>query len=380
VLASMIRYAGSIEAAEEALQEAFLRALEAWSGEAGIPRSPGAWLTTVARRRLIDDSRRAKRSEPLDPNVDPVAPPPPEEEPMSDDRLRLIFTCCHPALNQDAQVALTLRTLGGLTTPEIARAFLTPEPTLAQRLVRAKRKIQDAGIPYRVPPPEALPERLTAVRTVLYLIFNEGYAASTDPSLIRGDLCAEAIRLTRILCQLMPADMENRALLALLLLQDSRRAARVGKNGELITLEHQDRGLWNRAFIDEALALLSPLPTGGRYATEARLAAQHAIAATPEATNWTEIARLYGDLPQSPVVQLNRAVAVAMANGPDAGLRMIAGITGLDDYHLLHAARADLLRRKGDVMGAAEAYRRALRLATNPVESAYLKHRLDALQ
>lgn len=379
VLASLIRYCGSFDVAEEALQDAFLKALQAWSTPEGIPRNPAAWLTTVARRRIIDGSRRAKFSEPLDPHIDPAAPPPPEEEPMHDDRLRLIFTCCHPALNPDAQVALTLRTLGGLTTAEIARAYLTPEATLAQRLVRAKRKIQDAGIPYRVPPVEALPERLAAVRTVIYLIFNEGYSASTDPSLVRGDLCAEAIRLGRILGHLMPQDTETQGLLALMLLQDSRRAARVGANGELVTLEHQDRGLWNYGMIDEALGILARLPPGGRYATEARIAAQHAIAPTVAATDWSAIARIYGELPQSPIVQLNRAVAIAMAEGPDAGLRIIAGIQGLEDYHLLHAARADLMRRKGDAMGASHAYRRALELATNPVELAYLQKRLEGL-
>ncbi|HXJ43391.1 MAG TPA: sigma-70 family RNA polymerase sigma factor, partial [Bryobacteraceae bacterium] len=335
VLASLIRFSGEFDLAEEALQDAFLKAVEAWR-ETGVPNNPGAWLTTVARRRLIDEVRRAGRWGAIPDGLELVAPVSEEEEPMSDDRLRLIFTCCHPAINREAQVALTLRTLGGLTTPEIARAFLVPETALAQRLVRAKRKMRDAGIPYRVPPPEALAERLAAVQAVLYLIFNEGYAASTDPALIRGNLCAEAIRLTRMLCGLMPLETENRALLALMLLQDSRRAARVGPDGELVTLEAQDRTRWDRAEIDEALALLAGMRTGGRHYCEARIAARHAVAATPEATDWAGIARiydeLYGLLP-TPVVELNRAVAVAMAAGPAAGLAAIDRIQGLDGYY-----------------------------------------------
>lgn len=384
VLASMIRHSGSFEAAEEALQDAFLKALKAWPGT-GIPRNPAAWLTTVARRQAIDARRRSRFTQPLPVVAEELLPAVSdtaftEEESMPDDRLRLLFTCCHPALNQDARIALTLRTLGGLTTPEIARAFLLPEATLAQRLVRAQRKIRDAGIPYRVPPLEMLPDRLVSVQSVIYLIFTEGYSASTHPGLIRGDLCAEAIRLARILSRLMPQAPGNLALLALLLLQDSRRAARLGPAGELITLEHQDRTLWNHPQIAEGLALVAQLPATGRYEVEARIAAQHAMAATPEATNWAAIAALYEQLPPTPVVELNRAAAVAMARGPRAGLELMDAIHGLDEYYLFHAARADLFRRLQDVESAAAAYTRALTLTTNPVEAAYLRGRLEALR
>lgn len=376
VLASLIRFSGSFDAAEEALQDAFVKALETWP-RTGIPVNPGAWITTTARRRLIDASRRARFITPLEEMEIPVDQPEFEEAPMPDDRLRLIFTCCHPALSHEVQVALTLRTLGGLSTSEIARAFLVPESTLAQRLIRGKRKIAQAGIPYRVPPLEALPRRLEAVQTVLYLIFSEGYSASSHPELIRTDLCAEAIRLARILAQLLPHGAGTQALLALMLLQDSRRAARVSSAGELIILEDQDRGLWNRSQIEEALALLESAGPA-RYATEARIAAQHAIAATPGATNWTEIANLYGQLPRTPVIDLNRAVAVAMAEGPAAGLALMNTIEGLDAYYLFHAARADLFRRMGDSPRAVAAYLRALSLVTNPVEAAYLRRRLAA--
>lgn len=384
VLASLIGASGSFDAAEEALQDACLKALTAWP-ETGIPRNPAAWLTTVARRQAIDARRRSRFTQPLPPAAEDLIPSVPEttfieEESMPDDRLSLLFTCCHPALNPDARIALTLRTLGGLSTPEIARAFLLPESTLAQRLVRAKRKIRDAGIPYRVPPLETLPERLVSVQAVIYLIFTEGYSSSRHPWLIRGDLCAEAIRLARILCRLMPQASGNRALLALLLLQDSRRAARLGPDGELITLEHQDRSLWNHLQIAEGLTLVDQLPAIGRYEVEARIAAQHAMAATPEATNWAAIAALYEKLPSTPVVELNRAAAVAMAKGPRAGLELMDAIHGLDEYYLFHAARADLFRRLQDVESAAAAYTRALALTTNPVEAAYLRGRLEVLR
>jgi RNA polymerase sigma-70 factor (ECF subfamily) len=356
----MIPISGSFEAAEEVLQDAFLKALKVWP-QTGIPRNPGAWLTTVARRQAIDARRRASFTELLPPAVENIIPAVSEpalagkEESMPDDRLRLLFTCCHPALNQDARIALTLRTLGGLTTPEIARAFL-------------------------LPPLEMLPERLASVQSVIYLIFTEGYSSSTHPGLIRGDLCAEAIRLARILSRLMPEDSGNYALLALLLLQDSRRAARLGPDGELITLDHQDRTLWIHTQMAEGLALVARLPATGRYEIEARIAAQHALALTPEATDWAAIAALYGQLPSTPVVELNRAAAVAVANGPRAGLDLMDAIQGLDEYYLFHAARADLFRRLQDVENAATAYTRALALVTNPVEASYLRNRLEALR
>ena len=395
-MASLIRLSGSFDLAEEALRDAVILALRAWT-EAGVPDNPAAWITTAARRKLIDAARRERTRREKHPALryesaawqDPDTSFEAEFSPdMPDDRLRLIFTCCHPALHIEAQIALTLRTLGGLTTAEIARSFLLPESTLAQRLVRAKNKIRDARIPYEVPSGGRLAERLSAVQAVIYLIFNEGYTASSGSGLIRGDLCSEAIRLARLLCELMPEESESRGLLALLLLQDSRRAARVNRDGELITLEEQDRSLWNRAEVDEALGLLAQ-PAGrepkapGRYELEARIAAVHARAATPAETDWRAIARLYEELSwfiPSAVVALNQAVAVAMSDGFETGLALMDRIGELDGYYLYHSARADLLRRLGRNPEAAAAYQRALGLVTNPVERAYLTRRLEAVQ
>ena len=388
ILAALIRYSGSFDLAEEALQDACEIAARTWSSS-GVPGNPGAWLTAAARRRLIDAVRRdrlhrEKGAELLAATPADFEMPDPEVIELPDDRLRLIFTCCHPALNPEAQIALTLRTLGGLTTNEIARAFLIPEPTLAQRLVRAKTKIRQAGIPYEVPSRDRIAERSEAVRSVLYLIFNEGYAATFAPSLVRGDLCAEAIRLARVLCELLPADPENRGLLSLLLLQDSRRAARTDNEGNLVTLEEQDRSKWNPTQIIEALALLMrSTPAQGRYTLEARIAAEHARSAATGETDWAEIARLYTDLGlfcKTPVVELNRAVAVAMSEGLETGLALMDRIPGLDSYHLFHAARADLLRRLGRNDDALAAYSRALQFVTNPVERAYLTRRSEQME
>jgi RNA polymerase sigma-70 factor (ECF subfamily) len=397
IIATLIRIAGSFDVAEEAMQEAFTAALTTWP-EKGLPQNPAAWITAVAHRRLIDHSRRERtRREKQEPLIyeTPTAHQPEAEVQLDademeypDDRLRLIFTCCHPAINPDAQIALTLRTLGGLTTPEIARAFLLPEPTLAQRLVRAKRKIAEARIPYEVPPREKIPERLQAVQSVIYLIFNEGYAATTGDGLIRRELCAEAIRLARTLCQLLPGEPENLGLLALMLLHDSRRDARTDEQGRLIVLDEQDRSLWDKERIREGQKLVSRalgMRRPGPYQLQAAIAAVHSHAETAAETDWGEIAALYRELlriSSSPVVALNYAVAVAMSEGLEAGLELVeqAGESGeLRDYHLFHAARADLLRRLGRKTDAASAYGQALRLATNGVEKEFLRRRLEEL-
>ncbi len=369
IAAGLIRRSGSFDLAEEALQDAFAAALQTWPGE-GVPRNPGAWITAVAFRKLIDRARREKRYATLDTSFDIEAPMFTEE--FEDDRLRLMFTCCHPALNQEAQVALTLRTLGGLTTAEIARAFLVPEATLAQRLVRAKRKIADARIPYQVPAPDQLGERLDGVRSAIYLIFNEGYTA------LRAELSAEAIRLGRLLDSLMPDCGENIGLLALMLLQESRRAARVDSDGRMVLLEDQDRSLWDRAHIAEGVDLLDRalrLRPAGPYQIQAAIAALHA----QDRTDWPQIAALYSELLRiwpSPVVALNRAVAVAMSEGPDKGLSLLVEIDG---YYLYHATRADFLRRLGRREEAAEAYRRAIELTENAVERQHLESQRNTL-
>jgi RNA polymerase sigma-70 factor (ECF subfamily) len=391
VLATLIRLLGDFDLAEEALHDAFVAALERWPAT-GVPLNPRAWLVSTGRFKAIDRIRRRVRHDAslveLQQRVDGTAPPPGlEGDPVEDDRLRLIFTCCHPALAPEAQIALTLRTVCGLTTEEIARAFLTQPPTLAQRIVRAKAKIRDARIPYEVPGRDELPARLDAVLHVVYLVFNEGYAASSGESLTRADLSAEAIRLGRLLVELLP-EPEAIGLLALMLLHESRRAARTSPGGELVLLEDQDRSAWDRERIAEGLALVERSLASGRvgtYPLQAAIAAVHAGAPSSAATDWSEIVGLYDVLLRvnpSPVVELNRAVAIAMRDGPAAGLERIEAIAArgaLVEYALAHAARADLCRRLGRDAEAEAAYRRALALTRQEPERRFLESRLASL-
>jgi RNA polymerase sigma-70 factor, ECF subfamily len=392
VLATLIRLLGDFDAAEEALHDAFRVALEQWPRD-GVPANPRAWLVSAGRFKAIDAIRRRSRFSSLDEAgdavdtavVDPVDRT--DQESVEDDRLRLVFTCCHPALSPDAQVALTLREVCGLTTEEIARAFLTPAPTLAQRIVRAKSKIRDAKIPYQVPTESELPDRIDAVLRVIYLVFNEGYAATSGTSLTRHDLSTEAIRLGRLLMELLP-DPEVLGLLALMLLHESRRASRTSPDGEVVLLEEQDRATWNRAYVEEGTQLVERAFASGRvgpYCIQAAIGAAHANAPSAAQTDWTEIVELYDVLARidpSPVIALNRAVAVAMRDGPEAGLMLVDELLGrgeLTNYRLAYAARADLCRRLGRVAEARDAYKRALALTRLEPEQRFIERRLKEL-
>jgi len=391
VLATLIRLLGDFDRAEEALHDAFRAALEKWP-EQGLPENPRAWLVSAGRFRSIDQLRRQTRFDSFDPLAHDVVaestPAPDEDDPsVADDRLRLIFTCCHPALAPDAQIALTLREVCGLTTEQIAQAFLTPVPTLAQRIVRAKSKIRDARIPYEVPAAEELAERLETVLRVIYLVFNEGYTASSGAELMRLDLASEAIRLGRLLIGMLP-ETEAIGLLALMLLHDSRRAARTSAGGELVLLEEQDRSLWNRGQIDEGSALVERALASrrfGPYCLQAAIAAVHCTAARPSDTDWNEIVQLYDLLLRiepTPIVELNRAVAIAMRDGPETGLPLVDALLARGDlagYRLAHAARADLCRRLGRRAEARDAYLRALALTQLEPERQFLQRRLDGL-
>jgi RNA polymerase sigma-70 factor (ECF subfamily) len=396
ILATLIGLLGDFDLAEEMLQEAYATALQKWPAE-GTPTNPRAWLISTARHKAIDRIRRDRRfetkseeiSRSAQSTVQPDAAVEDDDDMVSDDRLRLIFTCCHPALPIEARVALTLRTVCGVTTEEISRAFLVPVPTMAQRLVRAKSKIRDAGIPYRVPLQEDLRDRLDAVLLVIYLIFNEGYLASSGDALIRREMCTEAIRLGRVLCELLPRKADARALLGLMLLHDSRTDARVSEGGELILLEEQDRSFWRWEQIREGTSLVeSALRSGaaGTYAVQGSIAALHANAKTAKQTDWRQIAGLYGVLLQiepSPVIEVNRAVAVAMSGDLEQGLALLDELQQrreLAEFHLLPAARADLLRRLGRMGEAAEAYQRALGLATNDIERKFLRRRVAEMK